>query len=1525
MKGQRGSVIRRLGRIVLYGVTGLVVLLLLIAGITQTPIFRSYLRSFALSQLDSLLQAQVSMGTLDGNLISGFSIDSIAVRVDGVDLIHADRLDLRYDLFGITGKSLSFSTVRLVRPTIALLRDHEGRWNFEKMIRSSSRDSVNAPGSPFDWTVSVATLELTHARVTLVDSAARPQPDLRNNRTFIDYHNFSLRDLSLTMGARVTPQAADLRLRALSFVDDQDNVTLKELRGTVAVTGNEARVEGLVVRTDRSDLKLDAIMQGLDVTSGVQLESLGEHPVELELRSETIDFHELKKFISELDFLHGSASLDMRAQGLFGDLRIDRLNLGTGSTDLRMSGTVRYLHHPEDLFLDVKITESPFNPHDALVLLPSFGLPDYSALGMTRLNVEFTGVPLDFHTKFHWDTPAGVIHSSDFMLAIGGPSGLRYEGVVFAEKLDLATAVANDRLPGRLNAMVSMRGEGTTLETLNAHMRVVIDSSVFLGQPMESTQFFVDAKERKLSGTAVSVIGPMRFVLNGDLDQRVPVPTFMLEGNVRSLNLERFLGDKSYNSDLTLSMKLDGQGLTWDRLSGDFRLNFLSSRFRQYRIDSGDVRVHLDQKDPADKVLAIESNIADLSLKGSFNTNYMTDLIEYEIGNLQIALGEKLASLDSSLTAQVDRQALAQLERSLAASTDTLDVEYSLRLKNLEPVSVLTSDKRFNGQGVLTGWMRGDSKNLSLYSRLAVDDFFYGNVEGGLLVENASATLEVNDLKPDSPLRDVEVRFDADADKMHINRTRLDSVELTFTYQQEYSSYTASVIAGNDVRIALQGLASVDVDEMLFTLNSLRTSYRDYLWTAEGGASVWFSTRGVRVSDLVMRRDTQSVLLNGFIGVDGKLDASLGLTNINLRALNYLMSQEELKGRKEAFNGRADITVSAGGTVNEPSYNARVTADDVSFRQIPLGRVMGEFTYATGILNTDLKVTEPVRSDSARPRLLVSGHIPVNLRLAGVPEDTIPAAPMDLTIQSDGVQMNILDPLVPVFDDLQGVMKCNLKLGGTPQSPTYKGFITIDSCSFLFVPNNIRYTFVGIFQPEGDRVNVLSATIRNIKGETVQGVSREGEVSLQGDFALRDLKPTDFNLTATGKLLVVKRETRRSSLSVYGNLFLEFEDGLQYTGTFDRSLLSGSITVRNSSLIFPPTAESTGGRSQYYFPVILQDTTHTRDSLRESAAALYFGEVDSVGRHEVNGESESSPSFLDGLRYNLDITASGGNTAVQFVFDAQRDERLEANIEGTINISGEGKRWVGTLQVPSAYYNSLGKRFDASGEIIFAGDYLNPELHIAAQYKGTRTVDIGDERKVENIVVGMNITGNRNKPNLTMSMTIDGKDYEAYTGPKSGDLQNDAIIFILSGTFGTTESERSVVSSNIGTAAGTAVVSGATSLLTGKLSEFLRNETGFINAIEFRYGAGETFSESADIRVSATVYKGLVSFGGRIFESLDNSNISISYSLGDLFSKPSLRNFMVEFERKVDRGGGLTTSNDRNEVKSARLFYRFSF
>jgi hypothetical protein len=276
------------------------------------------------------------------------------------------------------------------------------------------------------------------------------------------------------------------------------------------------------------------------------------------------------------------------------------------------------------------------------------------------------------------------------------------------------------------------------------------------------------------------------------------------------------------------------------------------------------------------------------------------------------------------------------------------------------------------------------------------------------------------------------------------------------------------------------------------------------------------------------------------------------------------------------------------------------------------------------------------------------------------------------------------------------------------------------------------------------------------------------------------------------------------------------------------------------------------------------------------------------------------------------------------VFNPATGEELVANLDGKFAILEDGKRWVGSVKVERAYYNFT-KRFDAEGTLRYSGDFLNPELDITAQYSGTRTLRDSTSGSVrENIVVILKITGTRYEPRLEISMTIDGQDYQSYNGPKSADVGSDAIQFLITGNFPLTQSQKNDIAADIRSTVGSSLVTGATSLLSSTLSDFLRRETGFINSIEIGYGAQGSLGESADIRISGVLGDGLWRIGGKVLEDpFNNANISLLYSLGDIFKSPGLRNFMLELERRVETSVGQL--NDRKETNSTRLFYRFSF
>lgn len=1517
---------KKLLKRLLYVLAGTIVFLLLLAGVTQTQFFRDRLRAVVLSNLDSLLVADVELGEFDGNLVTGFSIDHLSLKVGEDQLIVADRLEILYDLFQIPGNTISIDRLTLVNPKIALLRGRDGVWNFERMIRPKPDDTSSAP---FKWVILLNRLEIQDGMVMLVDSAALAEAGHdRGDPYYVEYHDFSLNQFHLVASLAVTSNEMRAEIEKLSFHSAAPDFLLQRLSGLFSVRKDGAAVKNMVLQTGRSDILLNAELEGVDLFGGVDIGQLRRNPASLSLSAGQLDLNELERFIPELEFLNGFVALDLQAEGEFGELKVRKLGVVSGKTDLSISGTVFNLHSPSDLSLDVKFTESKLYGPDAATILPAFDLPDFTLLGVTTLNLEYLGTPRNFQTKFLLETEAGNVHA-DGSLVLGGPATLKYKGEVQGTSIDLAKVLNDPALASDVRATAQIEGEGTSFDNLRSTLKLQIDSSSIAGRQVTLSQFLVEVGRRRMNITGFLEAGRMRTILTGILDeQQRKHPAFSFNANITSLNLDDLFLDHKHSSDLTMEIDGDGTGLSWDDLNADFRIDFSPSRYRDYQINNGRFHLLVDQRNPEQKQWKLESSVADFSLTGAFDTEYMAKLIAFELMNLRAALGEKLASLDSSIVASVDRQELADLGDELAGAGKKLNAAFSLRLKDLEPISNLTSDRIFNGVGHMEGLLEGNYDELAVRGELKVDDFFYGNADSGVLIQNGVASLTVNALKPTLPLKDLEVRLVAEAERMHVNRSEVDSLRLTFTYQQEYSSYAGRAQFNRDTRTILSGFSSIAEDQVVFTFNDLQLAYKDFAWRADGGASVGFGTRGIDIKGLVMRRDTQSVRMDCHIGARDNLTASITLHAIDLENLKYLITEQERGMKRNAFAGVGNVTLSAAGTLQEPEYTVSLQASNVSFRGIPFGEIAGDFSYAREVLDTDLHIEEKRPGTSARTLLTVRGRLPMHLALKGTNGSA--DQPMNLTLHSDGIPINVLDPLLPTFDQLNGIMRCDVTLVGSPSSPDYRGMISLDSCSFLFVPNLVQYTFEGKFQPEANRIKVLDAVIRSKPSDDLR--RREGVVHVTGDFAFEDFTPADFNLTANGKLLVVKETTRGSSLSVYGNLFLEIGTaGLRFTGAVDNSRLRGYILISNSSLIFPPTEGSAGGEELINSVpvVVIDDTAHAVVQTASPISVRYFG-VDTAGVKEDGGRKNGVPSksFVDGIHYDLVVEAAGGNTEFRMIFNAATNEELVANLVGRFSITEDGKRWIGTLTIDRAYYNFI-KRFNADGTIRYTGEFLNPELNITARYEGIRTSsDTSGSGKSEKVIVTMKITGTKNEPKLAWSMTIDDVDYYSYRGPTSNDVQTDAVAFILAGSFPLSRSEASDAAAklDIGPAAGAALVTSASSLFTQALSEYLRNETGGVfQTIEFRYGTGTSFSSSADIRLSGAALGGYWRYGGKLFSSgnLGDADVNLLYSLGDILDRSSLKNFMLEFERRVETKYG--TIDDKKETNSARVFYRFSF
>ncbi|MBI3766303.1 MAG: translocation/assembly module TamB domain-containing protein, partial [Ignavibacteriales bacterium] len=1145
------------------------------------------------------------------------------------------------------------------------------------------------------------------------------------------------------------------------------------------------------------------------------------------------------------------------------------------TSTFNISGNIRNLHTPDRLFLDVLVGDSKFDPSDANKLMPRFDLPRFDSLGQLSFFSEFVGNPWNFKSQTTLKGRCGgIVMNGNLTLDRPLPT---YDATFTTNSLNLGMVLGNKKLQTFLNAKGKVSGRGFSIDNMTANLKMTADSSRFQKADISTAEVSINALPHRLEGAVVLTAREMRATLRAHADfTDAKLPRFGGDVGLISFDLANILNNKEYASNLTLRAKLSGSGHNIDDMSGDVTLELLPSTFQDRDLSEETVHIILDQQTPDDKHLSL-------------------------------------------------------LVRPHTEAERQMNFDYIMNIKNLEPIASLLGGSPFDARANLKGTMKGTVDRLSLSCAGTFDEFYVGTVKGGILLNTGTIDLQANSLSDINTLEQLTGTLDCSFSSGLLNTTSLTGLQVNVKYNNLAGDFGASGIIDSTYAIQLLGKTSVQTHTYVFDLDTLRVSLGNYAWQNEQDVQFRLNLDGVRVMHAVMKRNDETFSTAGILHPSGDFDFDASLRKFDLSGINIWSRAADLAEPGRGFAGHADADVHLGGSMSVPVIRFNAFSEDTYFLQTHIGQVIASIDYSSqsAVIDVNVKTSS---SDSVNS-LVIKGTLPINLAFTDV-EERFPDQEQHLQVLSEGFDLNVLDPLLPDFENLTGRLRSNLTLNGTPRNPRYAGTISLRDVRFIFGPNNIGYIVSGDLEPSGDQIMLKSFTVTNVPEKGLNG-----EAHFTGSIAIKNFEIASFDLTAFGQLLLMTAATRKTVPTMYGTLFAEIGgDGLRVTGSLDHPFLSGKLLIREANLVFPPTTKTGTMNSNLKLNYIVVDDSSRKSPLEQKHSKFYLVGDSANEAVLLNTPRYESP-ILERLRYNLSIETQG-TTAMRMVFTPATNEELYAELEGKVTaVNNQGTPTIyGEISVsPRSYYNFF-KKFDATGKLNFTGQWDNPELDIYATYEGYRQVDEAtltsqpnaDEKPLteQKVIVELKITGKRYEPKLDMSMKVQrrrGEDPEDWSRQaKGGDVQSDAISFILTGKFreDLTSSERQNIASNFGSAG----VSGFTSnLLSGILTDFLRQEFPFIRSAEFTYGGTGGLQENADLRLSGEAFKGYFRFGGKILNNLGNANVTYQLNVGDVFNSRSIRNLFLEFERRVEGSEATNEDKTTNATNSARLYYRFSF
>ena len=467
--------IRKTSKILIFTCSTVLLILLAAAGFTQTRLFKESLRSTLYKILDSNLNASVYIGDIKGNLITGFSLDTVAIYVSNAPFVEASNVVVRYDPLPLWSKRVSVASLEIDRPSVTLVRFSDGTWNVDRLAKKKSEpDSVSSP-----WHIALKSFRIADGRFRLIDSTARGHRDLPDSvaKETIDFSDLDIQKINVELAVTISNLEQSASIKNISFTSPREGFTLLGLSGSVTHSATASEVKNLVIVTPLSRIELSANVKSVDVFKIKDLSLLQFVPVQCSLNSSTVDAKDVQRFLPSLNFLRGSIYVDCGLEGEFGNIKVKRLETRFNHSKIELRGSVTNLHRPIDLTLNIESKGTVIQPSDVPALLPFFHIPDFGSAGPLAFDFQYVGKPLDFQTVAHVSMSAGDVTVS------GGLNLTRpvmaYQVKFSGKDVHLEKFFANPSLQSDLSFSGSIEGEGTSITELNSKAAFTLDSSSF--------------------------------------------------------------------------------------------------------------------------------------------------------------------------------------------------------------------------------------------------------------------------------------------------------------------------------------------------------------------------------------------------------------------------------------------------------------------------------------------------------------------------------------------------------------------------------------------------------------------------------------------------------------------------------------------------------------------------------------------------------------------------------------------------------------------------------------------------------------------------------------------------------------------------------------------------------------------------------------------------------------------------------------------------------------------------------------
>jgi autotransporter translocation and assembly factor TamB len=1311
-RARLGSIARGFGRAIVYIVATVLAIVGIAIAVVETGWAKNRIRELIVRQANQYLSATLEIGRLEGSIFRGLQLGDIKLSRNNQPIITIDEVSLSYSLRELWQNGTVIQRIRLVRPSFALAKEADGRWNIAALVKRDARqEKSTGPGRP----IQIVSIEIVDGRVVLGNplefGAAHVPTDFES--------------LNTSFAFEYRPVHWTLTFANASWVGSAPDLTMSKLSGVLANSPSGWRFDRFAVQTPRSAFSLTGtIERDVDPTR-----------LDLLVTADRFAFQEWSGIIRGLKNIAVDAAFTTRLTG-----PVNRLQ-----TDLRLTGTGGSI--AGQLVLDTSVP----GWHGS-------GAVDIARLDLARwLNRADRPSDITGHVGFNLDLDLGH-HFPRGTYAFDGPhvsfmdyaaDRLRAHGVLTATEVQIADATAiaygagvtaaagstiglDEPFPFRFVGTIKeidLRQLPKPVPVPHVESRLTFDYDVNgrFSEPFiagrahfASSTFLAAAIGADTVGTIDTSTTPIRYSGEGDISQ--------LDLNHFGEGLDvAWMQDPRYAGTISGHFRVDGAGSDRESLAltGGGRITHaalfdgsLMDADVTLELERGSIRTSFDGRfDRINPPIVFGDSRVDGRLSGSANvrtsvrdllartvslTDYDIDgtvsLQHSTIHNSQIDDAEiqgKLAEGIGRFTRfELSGPALAGHGSGTIAFVDDAASSFDYDISRAD-LGQLRMQIGGSASGVIatTGHLTGPYSAL----RLAGDATLTQLNASGMTALNATGKYDVT--IPGGSASGAQARIDADASFLNVGGVSIEQAHGTVTKSGDRFGFDLQLASPRRPQTSLQGAVLLDTAQRDVQIQALTVTFGRSPWRlATSAPMIRWSEAAVVVDRMAFTTGAagdQRVEIGGDWREDG--GGALHVTGSHI----FLETLEGALERPARYAGVLDLNATIGGTREQPTVTGDVTIVNGRVRRVSYEKLAGHVDYSRGNFVIDFRVDE-----APGVWLTAKGTVPRSLFDASLPEQ-----PIDVAVLSSPINLALLEGLTDVVTKVRGTLRIDVKAVGTSRDPHFDGLVEVSDAGFLTSATGSTYKNAhAVFRLARDRITVDRLHIEDANGHPLD---------VNGSLATHELKVGNLQIDAVGKNFEVIHNE-------YGRV--EIDTSVHLGGRLESARVSGDITIKTGDV---------------HVDRILERALFQPYSTQE------------VSTDDIDPIAALNPWD----RLGLDVSLHVPNTLKLTGDNVQVSPGTPIGL-GSINLRVAGDLYLykdpaaplsvtGSFDSVSGTYAFQGRRFDVdeASSINFRGD-LNPEIYVSVT------------RVISGVTARVTINGPLRQPELHLSSTppLDSSD-----------------------------------------------------------------------------------------------------------------------------------------------------------------------